>query len=247
MARWARTSGVILRFIEYMDVGHTNGWRLDEVVSADEIVAAIDAEMPLERLPTALPRRGRRPVALRRCDRRSRGRRDRVGQPAVLRRLHAGPDLGRGQALHVPLLGGRPRPPGGRSATRARPTPTCARRSPASGASATTATASCERRPRPTCRGSRCSRWAAEPRPSRLPRGRPRGVASACDRGIPPGSPRPVLARPQRDPALPRPDPGPGRRPARGRRCRRAHQRRRLRSRPRDQRHLRDSRRRPGC
>ena len=34
-----------------MDVGHTNGWRLDEVVSADEIVAAIDAEMPLERLP----------------------------------------------------------------------------------------------------------------------------------------------------------------------------------------------------
>ncbi len=51
MARWARTSGVTLRFIEYMDVGHTNGWRLDEVVSADEIVAAIDAEMPLERLP----------------------------------------------------------------------------------------------------------------------------------------------------------------------------------------------------
>jgi cyclic pyranopterin phosphate synthase len=51
MARWARGSGVTLRFIEYMDVGHTNGWRLDEVVSADEIVAAIDAEMPLERLP----------------------------------------------------------------------------------------------------------------------------------------------------------------------------------------------------
>src|SRR6476646_1247050 len=51
MARWARTSGVTLRFIEYMDVGHTNGWRLDEVVSADEIVATIDAEMALERLP----------------------------------------------------------------------------------------------------------------------------------------------------------------------------------------------------
>ena len=51
MARWARVSGVTLRFIEYMDVGHSNGWRLDEVVSADEIVAAIDAEMPLERLP----------------------------------------------------------------------------------------------------------------------------------------------------------------------------------------------------
>jgi cyclic pyranopterin phosphate synthase len=51
MARWARDEGVILRFIEYMDVGHTNGWRLDEVVPATDIVAAIDAEMPLEPLP----------------------------------------------------------------------------------------------------------------------------------------------------------------------------------------------------
>src|SRR4029077_7304628 len=30
MARWARETGVILRFIEYMDVGHSNGWRLAE-------------------------------------------------------------------------------------------------------------------------------------------------------------------------------------------------------------------------
>ena len=37
-----------LRFIEYMDVGHTNGWRLDDVVPATEIVAAIDRELPLE-------------------------------------------------------------------------------------------------------------------------------------------------------------------------------------------------------
>jgi cyclic pyranopterin phosphate synthase len=51
MARWARDSGLILRFIEFMDVGHTNGWRLDEVVPAPEIVAAIDAELPLEPLP----------------------------------------------------------------------------------------------------------------------------------------------------------------------------------------------------
>jgi GTP 3',8-cyclase len=51
MARWAREAGVILRFIEYMDVGHTNGWRLDDVVPAAEITAAIDAEMPLEALP----------------------------------------------------------------------------------------------------------------------------------------------------------------------------------------------------
>ena len=51
MARWALDAGVILRFIEYMDVGHTNGWRLDDVVPASEIVAAIDAEMPIELLP----------------------------------------------------------------------------------------------------------------------------------------------------------------------------------------------------
>jgi len=48
MARHFRESGHILRFIEYMDVGHTNGWRMNEVVPAEEIVAAIDAELPLE-------------------------------------------------------------------------------------------------------------------------------------------------------------------------------------------------------
>jgi GTP 3',8-cyclase len=51
MARWARDAGVILRFIEYMDVGHTNGWRMDEVVPADELVALVDAELPLEAVP----------------------------------------------------------------------------------------------------------------------------------------------------------------------------------------------------
>jgi len=48
MARHFRGTGVVLRFIEYMDVGHTNGWRLDDVVPAAEIVAAIGAELPLE-------------------------------------------------------------------------------------------------------------------------------------------------------------------------------------------------------
>jgi cyclic pyranopterin phosphate synthase len=48
MARFFRGTGHILRFIEYMDVGHTNGWRLDEVVPAAEIVRTIDAEFPLE-------------------------------------------------------------------------------------------------------------------------------------------------------------------------------------------------------
>ena len=48
MARRFRGTGVVLRFIEYMDVGHTNGWRMDDVVPAAEIVAAIDAELPVE-------------------------------------------------------------------------------------------------------------------------------------------------------------------------------------------------------
>jgi len=48
MARFFRQSGHILRFIEYMDVGSTNGWRMDDVVTAREIVDMIDAEMPLE-------------------------------------------------------------------------------------------------------------------------------------------------------------------------------------------------------
>ncbi len=48
MARYFKGSGVILRFIEYMDVGSTNGWRLDDVVGAAEIVSTIAAELPLE-------------------------------------------------------------------------------------------------------------------------------------------------------------------------------------------------------
>ena len=48
MARLFHGSGHILRFIEYMDVGATNGWRLDDVVSAAEIVRRITAELPLE-------------------------------------------------------------------------------------------------------------------------------------------------------------------------------------------------------
>jgi cyclic pyranopterin phosphate synthase len=48
MARHFRGSGHVLRFIEYMDVGTSNGWRLDDVVPAREIIASIDREFPLE-------------------------------------------------------------------------------------------------------------------------------------------------------------------------------------------------------
>jgi cyclic pyranopterin phosphate synthase len=55
MARRFRDQGHVVRFIEYMDVGHTNGWRLDDVVPAAEILALIDAELPLEPLPPRYP------------------------------------------------------------------------------------------------------------------------------------------------------------------------------------------------
>ncbi|MBI1278359.1 MAG: GTP 3',8-cyclase MoaA [Anaerolineaceae bacterium] len=48
LARWSKDKGYILRFIEYMDVGNKNGWRMDEVVPAQEIIERIDAVMPLE-------------------------------------------------------------------------------------------------------------------------------------------------------------------------------------------------------
>ena len=55
MARRFRDQGHVVRFIEYMDVGHTNGWRLDDVVPAAEILALIDAELPLEPLAPRYP------------------------------------------------------------------------------------------------------------------------------------------------------------------------------------------------
>jgi GTP 3',8-cyclase len=55
MARHFRDRGHIVRFIEYMDVGHTNGWRLNDVVPAADIVAAIEKELPLEPLPPRYP------------------------------------------------------------------------------------------------------------------------------------------------------------------------------------------------
>jgi GTP 3',8-cyclase len=55
MAHYFHGSGHILRFIEYMDVGHTNGWRLDDVVPATEIVETIDADLPLEPIAPNYP------------------------------------------------------------------------------------------------------------------------------------------------------------------------------------------------
>ncbi len=51
MARRFRGQDFILRYIEYMDVGNTNGWRLQDVVPAAEIIARLESELPLEPLP----------------------------------------------------------------------------------------------------------------------------------------------------------------------------------------------------
>jgi GTP 3',8-cyclase len=53
LARHFKGSGHVVRFIEYMDVGATNGWRLTDVVPGAEIVARIAAEMPLEPIEPA--------------------------------------------------------------------------------------------------------------------------------------------------------------------------------------------------
>jgi cyclic pyranopterin phosphate synthase len=53
LARYFRGTGHILRFIEFMDVGHTNGWRMDDVVPAAEIVRTIDAVFPVKAVEPA--------------------------------------------------------------------------------------------------------------------------------------------------------------------------------------------------
>ena len=53
LAERFRGTGTVVRFIEYMDVGHSNGWRMDDVVPAAEVVAAIDARWPLDPVESA--------------------------------------------------------------------------------------------------------------------------------------------------------------------------------------------------
>ena len=55
LAKYFKGTGHIVRFIEYMDVGNKNGWELDEVVPANDILALIDQEMPLEPIDPNYP------------------------------------------------------------------------------------------------------------------------------------------------------------------------------------------------
>ncbi|MCX7155586.1 MAG: GTP 3',8-cyclase MoaA [Rhodocyclales bacterium] len=55
LARHFRNSGHILRFIEFMDVGTSNGWRMDEVLPSADVIARINAEFPLEAIDANYP------------------------------------------------------------------------------------------------------------------------------------------------------------------------------------------------
>ena len=55
IARYFRHTSIIPRFIEYMDVGSSNGWQLNEMMPTDELVNMIQAEMPLEKLASRYP------------------------------------------------------------------------------------------------------------------------------------------------------------------------------------------------
>ena len=146
MAERFRGTGVILRFIEYMDVGATNGWRLDDVVPSAEIVSAIDERWPLEPVDPAY--RGEVAARYRYRDGEGEiGLISSVTQPfchdCTRARLSAEGKLytclfaSRGHDLRA-LLRATPSP-----------TPSSTRSCAASGACATTATRSCARRARP--------------------------------------------------------------------------------------------------
>ena len=109
LAEHFRGSGHILRLIEYMDVGNTNGWRMDDVVPRSR-----------DRRRRSAPRWPIEPV-----DRNYRGEVanryryvDGGGEIGIIAsvtqpfcaRLHTGPALGRGQAVHLPFRQPRPRP-----------------------------------------------------------------------------------------------------------------------------------------
>ncbi len=137
LARFARANGLIVRFIEYMDVGTTNGWRLDDVVPAAEVIRRIDAELPLE--PAEPNYRGE--VA---CRWRFRDGRGEIGVIALGRACR--PTASSTPACFPPLG-----TTCGSCSARVPATTSSARRWPGSGGGVATATPSCA----PPCRSGR--------------------------------------------------------------------------------------------
>ncbi len=55
MARYFKDTPFILRFIEYMDVGASNGWKMNEVIPSADVIKRISAHLPLEKIPSVTP------------------------------------------------------------------------------------------------------------------------------------------------------------------------------------------------
>ena len=177
MARRFRGTGHIVRFIEFMDVGSTNHWRMDDVIPSAEIVRRISKEFPLE--PVDANYEGEVAERWRYRDGAGRDRRDLVGHPGLLLDLHARAPLHRRAALHLPVRATRLRPEGA-AARRHERRRDLRLRSPPSGRSATTATPRSapprpRRRARSRCRTSAAESWhtARFSRTTRVPRPTP--------------------------------------------------------------------------
>ncbi len=160
MARFARAHGYTLRFIEYMDVGHTNGWDMAEVVPVAEILARVDAAHAARGPAAAVPRRGGDTLAL--PGRRWRGRRHRVGHAAILLELYARPAHRGGGCSSPACSASRGTRPARAVAARGRRRGPAGAPAPTSGNGAPIATRRSARRRRRSCPGSRCPGSAAE-------------------------------------------------------------------------------------
>ena len=108
LLRHFKGTGVIVRFIEYMDVGNINGWKLDQVVPSAELVRRVNAEWPLE--PVDKNYRGEVADRYRYLDGTGRGRLHLVGHGGLLQQLHPRPPVNGREAVHLPLCRRRTRP-----------------------------------------------------------------------------------------------------------------------------------------
>ena len=138
-----RGTGIIVRFIEYMDVGNRNHWSLDRVVPSRELVERIGARWPLH--PVEENYHGEVAERYAFDDGVGRDRLHLLDHEPVLRYLHAGAPVLRRRAS-IPACSRRRGPTFARRCARAPATTRCSRSSPRPGHSAAIATASCARR-----------------------------------------------------------------------------------------------------
>ena len=107
MARHFKGSGTVLRFIEYMDVGASNGWNMSEVLPSADVVARIAEHFPLRPLEAHNDAETAQRWGY--AGRQRRDRRHFERDARVLQFLHARPPLDRRQAVPVPVRHVRPR------------------------------------------------------------------------------------------------------------------------------------------